>query len=156
MTPKIVEVEGEIVATGSHTIENAKLVYEYLDFETGGGRFKTGKVAVSHNIGKHVVVGESGVFVFTRYLGRALAMVIAKDNVEVNPIFRRFTLLHLLFPIVFFLLGLFFAPIWLLSIPIWAFGVYLLVLPTILSGKLKTIAKKHGVEWSSAKKGVNF
>ncbi|WP_417496340.1 hypothetical protein [Maricaulis sp.] len=153
---KVVEVSGRLVATGAYSQENAKLIYDYLDFETDNGRFKTGKVVVATNIGKHIEIGEEGIFVFTRFLGRALAMVITSDNVEVNPMFRGFSFLHLLWPLALFLIGLFFAPLWLVTAPIWAFAAYFLVLPHLVGGKLKAIARKHGVDWKTARKTVNF
>ncbi len=155
-TPKIVEVKGRLVARGVYTIQNAKMIYEYLDFETSEGRFKIGKTVVSFNVGKHVEIGQEGTFVFTRYLGRALALVISEGNIEINPMFKGGSILHLLFPLALFLVGLFFAPLWLIAIPIWAFALYLLVLPSLVISKLKTIVKEHGVAWSTAKKKVDF
>ncbi|GLK53840.1 hypothetical protein [Maricaulis virginensis] len=153
---KVIEIEGRLVAIGPSVTSNAKTIYEYLDFETANGRFKTGKSAVSHNNDKHITVGAEGVFVLTRYLGRAVAMTIKDGDVEVNPIFRGLNWMHFLFPLVFFLVGLFFAPLWIITIPIWFLAGYFLILPSIVTGRLKTIARKHGVSWKTARKGVDF
>lgn len=154
----VVEVRGTVESIGSGAVFRNRKRYDYLEIEGENGSFRSGRVVASHNVDRLLEPGRSGLFVFVRWAGRNVGMILA-DNGDgaVNPIFYgKDIATPLLAAFLFLAWGVLLLPIMGVGLILIAYALHLIMLPGRIKKRLKKIAEREAFDWQAITRRDDF